>query len=236
MLLMSKVEKKMLSMSSTAIKDDIFKYRSEYIDMARGIGILLVIFGHCMSSPNAIVSWQCSFFMPLFFMCSGLCTNKIKTIKMHAARILSPYYFWGGIGLILEIMMLVIKHSLSSAVAAKEIIYYVLGMSTYNYPLWFLSAFFICKCIFDRIRILTKDAKNQNAVQTGMAIGCVAIGLVLALIRKRYVFFYPFRFDIGFTMIPFLLLGYRMKDYFRKTETIQKSRQVLMCGGFLIIN
>ena len=70
--------------------------RKTYIDMAKGIGILFVIFGHAMPSDNLIVAWQCTFFMPLFFICSGLCYSKPKTLRENAKRILIPYYIAGG--------------------------------------------------------------------------------------------------------------------------------------------
>lgn len=47
------------------------KNRMTYLDMAKGIGILLMIVGHTIS-----LGWQkdliYSFHMPLFFVCSGM--------------------------------------------------------------------------------------------------------------------------------------------------------------------
>lgn len=77
--------------------------RKTYIDMAKGVGILLVIFGHAMTGENKIVSWQCTFFMPMFFMCSGLCYSKPRTLNENAKKILTPYYIWGG-GILYRIM------------------------------------------------------------------------------------------------------------------------------------
>ena len=71
--------------------------RKTYIDMTKGIGILLVIFGHAMTSENRIVSWQCTFFMPMFFICSGLCYSNPKTLRENARKILTPYYIGGAL-------------------------------------------------------------------------------------------------------------------------------------------
>lgn len=51
--------------------------RVRYIDVAKGIGILLVIIGHTF--PGSYVQRVCySFHMPLFFFISGLCYNHSK--------------------------------------------------------------------------------------------------------------------------------------------------------------
>lgn len=53
------------------------KTRLEYLDAAKGLGILLVILGHIYAwNPNInrkiLVTWIYSFHMPLFFIVSGM--------------------------------------------------------------------------------------------------------------------------------------------------------------------
>ena len=43
----------------------------EYIDVAKGIGILLVVLGHNLQDLPLMTSWIYSFHMPLFFAISG---------------------------------------------------------------------------------------------------------------------------------------------------------------------
>lgn len=45
--------------------------RIDWIDVAKGIGIILMVMGHT-SMPDAINRWIYSFHMPLFFLLSGL--------------------------------------------------------------------------------------------------------------------------------------------------------------------
>ena len=52
--------------------------RIQYIDIAKGIGILLVVIGHCINSLSFLGKWIWSFHMPLFFVISGLCFNPSK--------------------------------------------------------------------------------------------------------------------------------------------------------------
>lgn len=57
------------------------KTRIEAIDIAKGIGILLVIFGHICTGTDETYSVKImiySFHMPLFFLISGYCFNNAK--------------------------------------------------------------------------------------------------------------------------------------------------------------
>lgn len=54
------------------------KNRIEYIDIAKGFGIILVIVGHCIKTGMFINNWIYSFHVPLFFFISGFCFNNIK--------------------------------------------------------------------------------------------------------------------------------------------------------------
>lgn len=56
----------------------MFMERIKDIDIAKGIGILLVIIGH--SFPESYIQRLCyCFHMPLFFFISGLCYNHLNT-------------------------------------------------------------------------------------------------------------------------------------------------------------
>ena len=47
--------------------------RLEYIDIAKGIGLILVVFGHLFSYNGELSIIIFSFHMPLFFFISGYC-------------------------------------------------------------------------------------------------------------------------------------------------------------------
>lgn len=58
--------------------------RIDYLDIAKGLGILLVYIGHCNiglrhDSYNIVFDWIYSFHMPFFFFVSGLLFN-VKSI------------------------------------------------------------------------------------------------------------------------------------------------------------
>lgn len=73
--------------------------RIEYIDIAKGIGILLVYIGHCSKGTpdiSSLIEWIYAFHMPLFFFISGLLfpNKKISAITFYRnkfASLVIPY-------------------------------------------------------------------------------------------------------------------------------------------------
>ena len=88
------------------------KERFRAVDLAKGIGIILVVLGHSLKQTEADAKWirvlVCliySFHMPLFFMLSGFLARKILRmgtyrerllyIRDRAVRLLIPYFVIG---------------------------------------------------------------------------------------------------------------------------------------------
>lgn len=96
--------------------EELAKKREGSIDIAKGIGILLVIFGHsAVANVSAIVS---IFHMPFFFVLSGVfLSSKLpfhEFVKSRARRILIPYVF----GVFLTIVFAVCKDIVTGETAA----------------------------------------------------------------------------------------------------------------------
>ena len=73
--------------------------RIEYIDITKGLGMLLIIWGHCgswgiISHAMYIINL---FHIPLFFFLSGLFLHSNKNFKEFILpkihRLIKPYYF-----------------------------------------------------------------------------------------------------------------------------------------------
>lgn len=77
---------------------EAYKY---WIDIAKGIGIVLVVLAHTQSLDSSISSLIYLFHMPLFFILSGYLlkshnsSGSIKKIALHKAhRLLLPLFFY----------------------------------------------------------------------------------------------------------------------------------------------
>ena len=140
------------------IKEDDGKRFYPEINIARGIGIILVVLGHAFPDASAnggiqepfwryIFNFIYSFHMPLFVFLAGFVTfkyytskeDKINRIKARAIRLLVPYFVWGTIYIPFRIILA--KFS-SSPFSIDEVWKIVIGINPYS-GLWFLYALFI---------------------------------------------------------------------------------------------
>lgn len=113
-----------------------------WLDIARGITILLMIIGH-MAIPASLSHLIYSFHMPFFFLTSGLMFSPNKSIKQNIIReskkLLFPY-------LTCSIIVLAI-----SSIYQEDWLSYIKTV-LYNgwgfFPLWFIGVFYSARIIF----------------------------------------------------------------------------------------
>lgn len=75
--------------------------RLDYIDMVKGVGIILVVVGHSTYVSDPVLTWLASFHMPLFFLISGMLFEHKKSekelfpvyVKKRFCGMMIPY-FW----------------------------------------------------------------------------------------------------------------------------------------------
>lgn len=124
------------------------KSRITYLDYAKGIGILFVVYGHIEYVTEGVRGFISSFHMPLFFIISGMLialknedTKNLKdSISKKARGILIPYISFSIIYFFIDIMNLYLhKIDINTFIenAISSVTFY--GVSV----LWFLPALFI---------------------------------------------------------------------------------------------
>ena len=75
------------------------KERIGYYDIAKGLGIFLVVYTHiCFNTSFHINEIIYTFYMPLFFVVSGMTFKLGETLKGYVVRnfysIMIPYFVW----------------------------------------------------------------------------------------------------------------------------------------------
>lgn len=76
------------------------KKRMMWLDLAKGLAILLMVLGHCLAADCALHDFIYSFHMPLFFLAAGFTMRakpRQQVIKSSARRLLVPYFIVCGI-------------------------------------------------------------------------------------------------------------------------------------------
>lgn len=147
--------------------------RLDYIDMAKGIGMVLVLLGHLQGDqffPLApFIYPMCvfifSFHMPMFFIISGILIA-IKNednrdfngiAKKRFKGIMVPYYWFSFF-----YMLVVVKALIEGAIAPQTLyinLWYVLGGYGMN-VLWFLPAIFLGELLFFYLKGKCKSDKQ----------------------------------------------------------------------------
>lgn len=129
-----------------------------YLDIAKGIGIILVVVGHCIPDATSAggISDDClrwvdsviySFHMPLFFFISGYLAaprtanfSVRELLKKRVSRLLIPYFF---VGLCYMPFKLVLSAFANKPYDIGNLWQIVLGVNPMG-ELWFLYVLFLC--------------------------------------------------------------------------------------------
>lgn len=154
-----------------------------WLDIAKGIGIILVIVGHCIFPCHELIG---IFHMPLFFFLAGITYRQHESSKFILSkinRIGVPYIFWT----ILSSCLALIPHPYSGDL---------------NGPLWFLQTIFAALVI-----MYMASTYNKNAV-----VWTSVICLVFFYIYHRLSWnFLPFHLDRALIAYIYIVTGFLLK-------------------------
>lgn len=193
--------------------------RIKWVDMAKGIAMLLVICGHTIGYSGTGASQQLirgiiySFHIPLFFILSGYtskCSGSreelfLKFKKSVKTLILPAYGLWLVIlifpGVTSKFHYLAIQIGLSGLFAsAVEFTINDITVPIFGY-IWFLVSLFILKNLYDLLNYILK-----GRFMTAVSIAVSAAGIIIGKI-----FFLPFTIDIAMAAMIFYHFGQLLK-------------------------
>lgn len=187
--------------------------RHATIDIAKGIGIVLVVLGHDPTVGGwGWPGWMIfSFHMPLFFVLSGLFLMPSRDLGRFAdARfhsILKPYFV---VALLIASAKLVAAGSgIVGPVDAAQLfggLLYGTGSSLMWTPMWYLPHLFIASCAsLVLLKVLGGRPELLLPVCAAMlALGVLAIGRVPEL---------PWSADLLAITVPFMLAGWHLREW-----------------------
>lgn len=135
------------------------RVRLPWLDIAKGIAMVAVVFSHEFASVKPLVLLCNSFMLPLFFMCSGFCLSPRKYgyteyLKRKARTLLLPYL---SLGLIVSLLHIGIN-------GLDEVIQNIEEHFFSWQTLWFLPVLFFADIILYDILSKTKGNFAMNVV------------------------------------------------------------------------
>lgn len=190
------------------------KRRVDWIDTCKGIAIILVILGHCISRmgtsriESVINLMIYSFHMPLFFFVSGVNLKIEYSLKKYVEKrikgILLPGYLFMIIMLIYKIIV-----TQGNTLVGRELkdVYYFCCMTNKSIisEYWFLPALFTGEILcFFLYKIIRKEK----------VIVIISIFIFMTGIVEKNIFDiqFPFCLETGAVALMFILVGYLYKE------------------------
>lgn len=129
--------------------------RFEYIDMAKGLGMIAIIWGHIVLSGWSFVLAY-AFDIPLFFLLAGMMNRPSKSFSnlfiRRAKRLLLPYLIFSLISWLFWVSYnAMLGNDLDGAIASLLQTFIAQGSGSYlihNAPLWFVTCLFVVEMLY----------------------------------------------------------------------------------------
>lgn len=198
-------------MREKLVDAELIKVRDESIDIAKGIGIILMIVGHCsfcFVDYPWVIRGIYSFHMPLFFIISGFFIKEGLSFqyKKELKRLILPY--------VVVSLFVILGQNIRSLFFEKSFDWdicigalYGSGGPVFNWhipqntAMWFLLCLFFSRLLFMNVVLRCKESNRIWMVVLLMTIGYLC----------GKFFWLPFCLCPALVAVSFIYAGYRTK-------------------------
>lgn len=225
--------------------------RMNYVDMARGVAIILVMAGHSILFPACG-----AIHIPAFFVLAGFVItmkslgNNTFTgcMKKRVLRLIYPYAFYSILLFILKTIKDIISGNFIFMESVKDV-FGILYSSTFifnggenkflcfrvgNEGLWFLTAMITACAVFYLLVYNVLRLRYNYVMILAAAIVLTCMGKLLEMLP----FYLPWGVDIAFIGVVFMLFGMLLREPENVFENKKTAGLIMAAGGagFLILN
>lgn len=207
--------------------------RVKWIDIAKGIGVILVTIGHVSFCPEYINVWLGSFHMPLFFILAGITYNAEKysdfklLLKDKIKSLIVPYFIFSFINLIWDLAWDVIYFFKDDVrFPINETVKHIIGIflqirtTAFGPGVWFIPCIFVAFILL-RFIVWTSTTKNNKGGKF-RAILLACLSLIVGCIYCEYVDIkLPWGIDAAFVAVFFMTLGNLLREKLFRVVSIQ---------------
>ncbi len=189
--------------------------------MAKGWGILLLIYGHI--ADDIFTKWLYTFHIPLFFFLSGFVFNPNKDWKTFiyskSKSLLLPYITLG-----LPLILMHLHYGFTLELLLKNFI-----IQKRMFPLWFITSIFVMLLFAYFLLNRVKKPLCQLAVSA-------LFGIAGVLLWRKGTISLPWNIDISMVAFPFFILGYSLNKFIKLLAIFRKEQFVYWLSFFLSLN
>lgn len=210
----------------------------EWIDVAKGIGIFLILFGHVSYELKTryIHTIIYTFHIPAFFVLSGLVfsikpgAKFLSFVKNKVFRIAIPLIIFVTMGLIVALS---IKRPIN-AVSLVRYFFYFDGTYFWNMPCWFFFSLFFGYLICYGLKL--PDQKTW--VKALMGVVFFGLGFLLYFLRGKIALnanpFSKFGIDKTIIVTGFFIVGSLIRDLNKKWSLDDKKHQLYLIPTLVV--
>lgn len=182
--------------------------RNSYIDIVKGLGMVLVILGHLNVIPQISRAIIYSFHMPLFFILSGLFLKNYSNFKECFSKTFKTLYVPFLSVVLFDTIIITIFGIIEGTgipyLEIKNNIFVLFGFcfDLINRPVWFLFALFIIKNIYYFCR-----------KKTYLKVACIVVSFVTVIVLYKRDIPSGIIYVMAFAEIGFFALGDILRDF-----------------------
>lgn len=195
-------------------------YRIDYLDIAKGVAVILMIVGHSYRPP-ALSAFIYSFHMPIFFFISGYLRKERpfkKNLWAWSKSLIAPYVVVAAITCVLAWLynLLYNQYGVGAAGVPYGVVDILIGISdaTPTFPeacsfgpIWFLICIFWSKFIYEIILKITYNCREW--VKCVIVLIVVCFGYIINLVYGALIW----SLDVSCVSIFFMYAGRLLKLY-----------------------
>ena len=206
--------------------------RLDWIDIAKGIAIILVIVGRTVPNPSPLRHAIFSFHMPVFFILAGY-TFRSKPwrelVSGSVLRLLVPYVVLALAWQVPTFLMSGAPLTGSALTGGLEMLVFASGVDVPGLGVaavgmaWFLAALFTSRLLFNAL-VRLFDGREVGVVWRGVVCAAIAFG---GLSVSRFLGIYlPVDLDLSCYIVLLMWIGYTVRQ--RRLEPSVDKRSCLL--------
>lgn len=215
--------------------------RVRYLDIAKGISLLLVMVSHSCGLPFGS-KYFTSFYIQVFYILSGISYKRGRTLGENIHKrfkgIIIPYFKYNFIIIAINIILGNLKtvealiKAIIGSIYSRYCLYPIkyLGENRFflqigNSPMWFLTTIFLSSCMFYFI------VERINGRKRLLYIYCIVL-IMLTILLDQLPILLPWSIDTAFLGTFFMLIGYYGKSAYM--QEIRWKMLILILAVYII--
>lgn len=183
----------------------------KYLDVARGIGLLLVIISHSCGLSSYLINY----YIPLFFVVSGYIYKEGRgygeNISRKAKRLLIPYFGYSAVLLVFyAVIGRTLQETIDSSIGVLYSRYCLYDTTMYqdnvylftvaNGAMWYLTAFFMTSLVYHLV--IDRCLANRKCL-----VSCLIVLTLITMALAELPILLPWSIDIACVGALFMIVG-----------------------------